>query len=187
MKTYAQVQAIQYKNRERLLSLFPTLNDHSGIYFLRREEDGIKYAYVGQAKHILSRLVQHLSGYQHIDLSLKKHGFYSAENPTGYLIDFVEAPVARLDELERGYICLLAQNGFQLRNKTLGGQNTGKTGIAENKPARGYRDGLAQGYKNARRDVAKLFEKNLVYGINGAPNKHKENALKKFEDFLKND
>ena len=80
-KNYKQVYAVQRKYKEQLLKVNPDLNDESGIYFLTREEDGFKYAYIGQAKHILQRLCSHMTGYQHIDLSLKKHGFYSEDNP----------------------------------------------------------------------------------------------------------
>lgn len=38
---------------------------------VRTDENGFRYAYIGQAVHILTRLAQHLVGYQHIDLSLK--------------------------------------------------------------------------------------------------------------------
>ena len=67
-----KAKAIECKNKMKLLTVNPKLDDNSGIYFLTREDENeIKYAYVGQAKHILTRLVQHLVGYQHIDLSLK--------------------------------------------------------------------------------------------------------------------
>ena len=61
-------------NKKKWTDAFGAITDSSGIYILRRmDEDGIKFAYIGQAKHILTRLGQHLDGYQHIDLSLKKH------------------------------------------------------------------------------------------------------------------
>ncbi len=82
---YRKVKDIEQKNKKRLLAINPNLDDESGIYFLTRiDENEIKYAYIGQAIHILIRLAQHLAGYQqHIDLSLKKHGLYSAANPYG--------------------------------------------------------------------------------------------------------
>ena len=90
MKNYKQVKAIEASNKKRLLSVNPNLNEKSGIYFLTRvDENGIKYAYIGQAKHILTRLAQHLVGYQHIDLSLKKHGLYSSENKNGWKVSSV--------------------------------------------------------------------------------------------------
>lgn len=71
-KSITEVKRMEQEIKQRLLFINPKLNEQSGIYFLTREdEQGIKYAYIGQAKHILSRLAQHMTGYQHIDLSLK--------------------------------------------------------------------------------------------------------------------
>ena len=76
-KKFRQAKAIEAKNKRKWLALNPKLDESSGIYILRRQdENGFRYAYVGQAKRILTRLSQHLSGYQHIDLSLKSHGLY---------------------------------------------------------------------------------------------------------------
>lgn len=71
----ARAKMVEKRNKQFVLSINSTLNDDSGIYFLTRtDEDGIKYAYIGQAKHILTRIAQHLVGYQHIDLSIKNTG-----------------------------------------------------------------------------------------------------------------
>jgi hypothetical protein len=92
----------------------------------------------------------------------------------------------KLAEAEQTHILDMANKGYQLRNKTSGSQGKGKQGIADNKAAKGYYDGLRQGYKNAQKDVAHLFEKHLVYGKRSdKPNKIQENALAKFEDFLR--
>ena len=81
-KKFRQAKAIEAKNKQKWLALNPMLDESSGIYILtRQDENGFRYAYVGQAKRILTRLSQHLSGYQHIDLSLKSHGLYSEDNP----------------------------------------------------------------------------------------------------------
>lgn len=184
---FRQVKAIEAANKKRWIKHFGEIHDESGIYILTREENGFKYAYIGQAKHILTRLAQHLSGYQHIDLSLKKHGFKSTENPTGWDVIDIRYPVEELDEKEQYFIKKYANAGWQLRNKTAGGQGDGKFTIAETREPKGYRDGLKQGYKNAKRDVAKWFEKSLTFSINGKPNKNKEKALNKFIEFLKND
>ena len=54
---WRQVKAIESTNKKKFLKQNETLNDNSGIYFLTRiDENGIKYAYVGQAKRILTRL-----------------------------------------------------------------------------------------------------------------------------------
>lgn len=181
-----KVKAIEKANKQRWVKHFGAIPDESGIYILTREENGFKYAYIGQAKHILTRLAQHLSGYQHIDLSLKKHGLWSEENKTGWCMGYLTYPVNELDKKEQSLIKTFATSGYQMRNKTAGGQSEGKFEIAETRAKKGYREGLARGYENARRDVAKLFDKNLFFGINGKPNKNKEKALKKFQEFLEN-
>ncbi len=184
--TLKQIKAIEAKNKERILKVNPDITNGSGIYFLLREENGFKYAYIGQAKHILTRLAGHLKGYQHIDLSIRKHGFYSFDNPTGWKVHHIEFPENELDEMEQKYIKAYANRGYQLRNKTAGGQGEGKEGLDDNKPSRGYYDGKKQGYKDARKFVANLFEKHLTYRKKSdKPNKNQEKAMAKFEDFLK--
>lgn len=94
-------------------------------------------------------------------------------------------PVSELDEKEQHYIKQYASKGYQLRNKTAGGQGEGKAQIDEYKPTKGYRDGLKQGYKNASREIANLFEKHLnVSKKSEKPNKNQEKALEKFNAFL---
>ena len=165
-----------------------SIPESSGIYILfRKDEDGIRYAYVGQAKHLLTRLAQHLNGYeQHIDLSLRKHGLFDAyDNPHGWQVHIIEYPESELNVRERYWIKEMAQRGFQLRNVTAGGQDKGKYNINPSKPAKTYRDGLSQGYENARREVAKLFKTYLKAEINGTQGVRAQNALQKFEDFIK--
>ena len=182
----AKVKAIEAVNKKKLLDVNNSLDEKSGIYFLIRvDENDIKYAYIGQAKHILTRLAQHLVGYQHIDLSLKKHGFKSLENPYGWKIDFLAFPELKLDEMEDYYIKAYAQKGYQLRNKKLGGQCGGNDKIDEYRPAKGYRDGINQGYKNASKEISTLFEKHLNFSTKSdKPNKIQEKAVEKFKDFL---
>lgn len=182
---YRQLYAIKKANKERILKVCPNCPETSGIYFLLREEDGFKYAYIGKAKSLLSRLADHLQGYtQHIDRSLKKHGLWSEENQTGWVIHFLEFPKEQLDEKEQYYIKKYANAGYQLRNIESGG-NLGKTDIGERKPAKNYYDGLSQGYKNAQKFVANLFDKHLDYKQKSdKPNKNQEKAMKKFKDFL---
>lgn len=183
-----QVKVVEAKNRQRILSVCPGVPERSGIYFLLRAEDGFRYAYIGQAKHLLTRIAQHLSGYQHIDLSLKKHGLWSERNMTGWRVAFLEFPESELDERERQYVKLYANKGYQLRNKTVGGQGIGKSGMDAAKPPKTYRDGLAQGYKNAQRFVARLFDKHLDYRQKSEkPNKNQEKAAQKFAEFLEVD
>ena len=162
---YYRAMMIKKNNEKRWLKVNPSLNHNSGIYILvRTDENGFKYAYIGQSTDILGRLAQHLAGYQHIDLSLKKHKLYDKEkNPYGWYVIYHLVAKDKLDECERSAIKTYAEAGYQLRNKTLGGQNTGKAGIDDNKASKGYRDGLAQGKKNAVREVKEYFDKYLQY------------------------
>ena len=149
------------ENRKRLLAMNPYLTDNSGIYvFTREDQNGFKFAYVGQAKKVLTRLSQHLNGYeQHIDKSIRKHGLWSEENLTGWFVIDYLIPEQDLNEAERKFEKRYAERGFQLRNKTIGGQDKGKVGIAENKPSKGYYDGKKQG----RADVLKELKQTLKY------------------------
>ena len=183
----ARAKAIEQKNKERFLRINKDLNDSSGIYFLIREDEaGIKYAYIGQAKHVLSRLAQHLTGYQHVDLSLKKHGLYATDNPYGWRVSQLNFMEQDLDEMEKKYIKLYANKGYQLRNKTAGGQGEGKSQIDEYRPKKGYRDGLQQGKKNLAKELSYIIDKHLVIGIKPEKqnNKISRNALQKFMDLL---
>lgn len=179
------IKAREAACRQRIQRLCPSVPERSGIYVLLREEDGIRYGYVGQAKRLLTRLAGHLMGYQHIDLSLKKHGLWSKQNPTGWYLKYREYPVGELDEQERRWIRNYAMRGYQLRNKTDGGQGAGKRSLDNAKPAKGYRDGLHQGYRNAQRLVARLFEKHLDYRPKSdRSNKNQEKAMQRFREFL---
>lgn len=182
---YRKLYAIKKANEERILKVCPNCPRRSGIYFLLREEDGFKYAYIGQSVNILQRLADHLQGYQYIDLSIKKHGLYNEQNPTGYRIHFLTFPESELDKQEQFYIWKYANAGYQLRNVTSGSQGQGKKGLDNAKPPKNYYDGLAQGYKNAQKFVANLFEKHLDYKQKSdKPNKNQEKAMQKFKDFI---
>lgn len=184
----SKAKAIEQKNKKRLLAVNPKLDEKSGIYFLTRvDENDIKYAYIGQAKHILTRLAQHLTSYQHIDLSLKKHGLYSADNPYGWKIGFMHFPLSELDEKEQHYIKKYAQSGYQLRNKTAGGQGEGKQQIDEYRPQKGYRDGILQGKKTLARELSAIISKHLTVRLKDEKqgNKVSQKQLEKFNELLK--
>lgn len=186
-KNIAKAKIIEKRNKERLLKVNPNLNEDSGIYFLTRDgEDGLKYAYVGQAKHILTRLASHLTGYQHIDLSLKKHGLYSEKNIYGWKVNFLYFTEDKLNEKEQYYIKEYALKGYQLRNKTSGSQGIGKTQINEYRPSKGYRDGLAQGRKNLAKELKDIIDKHLVVELKPekANNKVSQKQFDKFKELL---
>lgn len=183
----ARAKAIEAKNKKRLLAMNPKLSEVSGIYFLTREdENGFKYAYIGQAVHILSRLANHLSGYQHIDLSLKKHGLYAADNLTGWKVNFMPYARDSLDNMEQFWIKHYAGKGYQLRNKTSGSQGEGKAQIDEYRPAKGYRDGISQGRRNLAKELSHIIDKHLVVSIreDKKNNKVSIKAFEKFNDLL---
>lgn len=182
----AKVKTVEQKNKKRLLAVNPKLDDKSGIYFLTRvDENDIKFSYVGQAHNIISRMCQHLVGYQHIDLSIKKHGLYSPDNPYGWNINFMHFPISELDEKERYYITLYAKNGYQSRNKDTGG-GAGKQELGERKPPKGYREGVRFGKKTLARELSSIISKHLTVRLKDEKqgNKVSERQLKKFNDLL---
>ena len=187
----ARAKAIEQENKKRLLKLNPKLNDKSGIYFLLREdENGFKFAYVGQAKSVLQRLASHLVGYeQHIDLSIRKHKLYSEDNPYGWRVEFLNFPESQLDEKEKYYIKLYADNGYQLRNVSIGGQggNRDSGSIGERKAPKGYLQGIQQGRKNLARELSNIAEKHLKIELRAdkANNKVSQKQYEKFMDLLK--
>ena len=185
---FKQAKAIEQKNKKKLLEINPNLDDRSGIYFLIRiDEDGIKYAYIGQALHVLTRLAQHMSGYtQHIDRSLKAHGLHSSENPYGWKVASVRTNKSDLDEMEQEYIKKFANAGYQLRNKTSGSQGVGKKQIDEYRPAKGYRDGVQQGKISLARDLKHIIGKHLSVELKPEKqgNKVSMKALEKFNALL---
>ena len=65
---FKQIKAIEQANKRRILAVSPGVPERSGIYFLLRRDGDFKYAYIGQAKRLLTRLAGHLKGYLHIDL-----------------------------------------------------------------------------------------------------------------------
>ena len=183
-----KAKAIEQKNKTRLLEVNPKLDDGSGIYFLTRvDEDGINYFYVGQALHILQRLANHLVNFQHIDLSLKKRGFYSNDNPYGWKVNFIHYPKSELDKWEQYWILEYTKKGYQCRyNKTAGGQGEGKEKINEFRPSKGYRDGLSQGYKNAVKEIKNIIDKHLIVTLkpDKANNKVSQKAFEKFNEIM---
>jgi hypothetical protein len=182
---FRQIKAIENANKGRILKVCPDCSEESGIYFLLREENGFKFAYIGKAKHLLSRLAQHLQGYkQHIDRSLKKHGLWSEDNPTGWKVHFLRFPENELNEKEQYFIRKYATAGYQLRNVESGG-NLGKTDIGDRKQSRGYYDGLDAGYNRARKEIAHLFELHLECSTKrNPPTKLQEKAMEKFTKFI---
>lgn len=190
-KNVRQAKAIEHRNKLRLLEVNPKLDDESGIYVLTRvDEDGIKYFYIGQSIHILTRLAQHMVGYQHIDLSLKARKLISKDNPYGWNVGFKHYPIGELDKWEQYWILEFIKLGYQCRyNKTSGSQGIGKEKINEYRPAKGYRDGLEQGRKNLAKELNHIIDKHLVISLKPEKtnNRVSQKAFDKFNDLLKVD
>lgn len=174
------------KLKREVLSICPMAQDKSGIYIMKREENGFRYAYVGQSVNVLTRLAQHLDGYlQHIDRSIKTHGLKTYKNPNGWEMGVLYFPTHELNAKEQYYIKLYANSGFQMLNKTSGSQDGDKFGISQNNGGKGYREGVEYGEKKAYKRIKELFDKYLDYAIKEPLNKVKERKLKEFEDLIK--
>ena len=186
-KNIAAAKARERESKNKILKVNPYVDDKSGIYFLTRiDEAGIKHAYIGKAEHLLTRLSQHLLGYdQYIDRSLKKHKLYSNENYFGWKIGFEHFEIDELDSKEQYYIREYANDGYQLKNKNSGG-TIGKVQIDEYRPSKGYHDGLRQGRKNLARELSHIIEKHLEITLKEGKknNKVSQNALEKFQALL---
>lgn len=187
-KNIAKAKAIERKNEQKLLAVNPKLDNGSGIYFLTRvdSETGIKFSYVGQAVKIKQRMLSHMTGYQHIDLSIRKHGLYSEDNPDGWNINFMHFPISELDEKERYYITLYAKNGYQSRNKDTGG-GVGKQELGERKPPKTYRQGIQAGKKTLARELSSIINKHLTVRLKDEKqgNKVSQKQFEKFNELLK--
>ena len=181
-----QRYAILKKNKEQWLQYY-SIKDESGIYILTRYDDnGFKFAYVGQAKKVLTRLAEHLMGYQHIDLSLKKHGIGSAftrENKWK-CEKVIYCAESELNNMEQECIRKCHELGYQLYNHTTGSQGQGKQALDEQKPAKGYYDGIKQGRKKAIDEINYRLNKGDIRLVIDKPNKIKEKHLAKLYEIL---
>ena len=185
-KNIAKAKAVEQKNKERLLKANPELNEDSGIYFLTRTDElGIRHAYVGLAHHVLTRLAQHLSNYQYIDNSIRKHGLYSEENPYGYKVNFLNCLETELEEKERYYITQYSLNGYQMKNRDTGG-GAGKKEIGDRKQPKTYREGIEAGKKSLARELSSIAEKHLKIEIRDDKknNKISQRQFEKFKELL---
>ena len=184
---YRQIYARKSECEKRIKEVCPQCPNRPGIYaFYRTDPDThIRFAYIGQARSLISRIAQHLQEYDHLALSLKKRGIYNKEkNPHGWMIRYIECSLEDLDEKETEFIKQWADAGFQLLNKTGGSQSDGKVVFDNKKPSRGYFDGVEQGEKNARRFIADLFAKHLTVSTKRTPpTVNQQKALEKFKKF----
>lgn len=187
MENNQRIYKIQ-KSKKEIQEKCVTIPNKSGIYILTRYDlNGFKYAYIGQSVHILDRLAEHTIGWQEIDNSIKKHGWYSLDNVEGWKIQYLLCPQQYLDRMEQEYIKAYADLGYQLKNKTGGGQGVGKVGLDNRRSPKGYFDGIEQGRKKLIKELQVYFDKYLDVSIKGNSNSIKERKLNEFKMLLKVD
>ena len=81
---------------------------------------------------------------------------------------------------------MYANHGYQLRNKTAGGQGSGKSQIDEYRPQKGYRDGIEQGRKAIARELKDIMDKHLTVELKTEKkaNKTSQRMYEKFMELL---
>jgi len=185
---YKKVFAMKAEREKRIRAICPSIPCTSGIYaFYRLDEAGIRRSYVGQAVNLLERCASHLAEYDHIALSLKKHGFYSDENPYGWKLTYKTCSKSELDDLEVSTIRQWADAGFQMYNVTAGSQGKGKQVTGQYKQPRTYSEGIQQGKKVLARELSSIAEKHLKIDLRAdkANNKVSQKQYEKFMELLK--
>lgn len=185
---YRKIYAMKAEREKRIKSICPNITNASGVYvFWRVDEAGIQRGYCGQALHLLERCASHLAEYDHIALSLKKHKFYSDENPHGWKLWFMFCSQSELDAKEVAMIKHCADNGMQMYNITAGSQGKGKQVTGQYKQPKTYTQGVMQGRKTMARDLSHIIEKHLVVAIRADKqnNKVSEKQFEKFKELLK--
>lgn len=184
---YMALFSVQRDIENAILKACPEMKHASGIYFYTRDEFDVdykehkKFAYIGKSVDVLKRSVSHIQGYQPVDLSLRKRGFYDeTNNPEGWKLNVLFYPESKLNEMESKYIDMYLKADYELLNIESGGTN-GKTMINDRKPAKGYMDGIKQGKKALARDLKDIIDKHLVVSIK----KQSKISEKQFEKFNK--
>lgn len=181
---YRKLFAIQKRLEEQVKQACPEMQHKSGIYFYTRTDEDGKHCYIGQSVDCLKRCCSHLQGYQRIDLSLRKRGFYSQDNSMGWKLNVMYFPESQLNEQEHYFIEKYQNAGYEMYNIESGGK-TGKTMINDRKPSRGYRDGVAYGRKKVLKELKDIIDKYLVITTKDET-KRATNALEKFWGMFEN-
>ena len=187
-RNYKKIYAMKAERERKIRAICPDIPNASGIYaFYRSDEAGIRRGYVGQAVNLCERCASHLAEYDHIALSLKKHGFYSEDNPYGWKLSFRTCSKSELNEREVAAIKSFADSGFQMYNVTAGSQGQGKQVTGQYKQPKTYTQGIQQGRKNMARDLSHIIDKHLVVAIKADKqgNKVSERQFEKFKELLK--
>lgn len=158
-KIFARQNAAELK----IINAYGDPGQMSGIYvFTRKDEEKDKIsAYIGQAKNLRRRIAQHLLEYDHIGLSLKKHGLYDEKkNPQGWHCEWKYCKIEELDAEERRTIASFKEiDIYELYNITSGGQGKGKVDIAPRAERKGYYKGKQDGFDKAIKEIGMLITK----------------------------
>ena len=189
-QNFRKIYAMKAEREKRIKSICPDIPYSSGIYaFYRTDEAGIRRAYVGQAVNLCERCASHLAEYDHIALSLKKHRFYSEDNPYGWKLAFKTCPKSDLDEREVATIKSFADDGFQMYNITAGSQSAGKLVTGQYKPPKNYRQGIQAGKLSLARQLSSIAEKHLTIEIreDKKNNKVSQKQFEKFKELMNED
>jgi hypothetical protein len=184
---YKNIYAMKAEREKRIKKICPNIPYESGIYvFYRTDEANIRRAYCGQAVSLCERCAAHLAEYDHIALSLKKHGFYSEDNPYGWKLMFKTCPKDELDEKEVLSIKHFADNGYQMYNITSGSQSKGKLVTGQYKSPKTYRQGIQAGKLTLARELTDIIGKHLTVTIREDKkfNKVSIKALEKFNALI---
>ena len=183
---YRQVFARKEKVKQELKKRFPEMENKPAIYmYWKHTEKNELKMYIGQSQDLLERTCSHVLGYSHIDISLRKWGWYNQNtNPYGWRLHFYYCPKNELDKLERAEIEKYTKKGAVLYNITSGGQGEGKTDINERKAVKTYTEGIKVGENKFRKKTKEFFDKYLDYSIKGKPTKIKERKFQEFTEFI---
>ena len=181
MNEYIKKKILAKKNISQIIKETPETTG-SGIYLYERtDEKGITYFYIGLAVNIYNRQVSHWNGFQRIDISMRKRGFKTKENPYGWDFKILEyCPENMLNEKEQYWILEYLKQGKQTYNKNYGG-NEGKTNTFDSEK-KGYRQGVAYGEEKTTRKIKEYFDKYLQVSIKPPTSKIKERKLLEFID-----
>lgn len=184
---YKQIYVMKAEREKRIKTICPNIPYSSGIYvFYRIDEAQIRRAYCGQAVNLCERCASHLGEYDHIALSLKKHGFCSENNPYGWKLAFKTCSKSELDEREVATIKSFADDGYQMYNITAGGQSIGKQVTGQYKTPKTYREGIEAGKRSLAKELSSIAEKHLKIEIRDdrKNNKISQRQFEKFKDLL---
>ena len=115
-------------------------------------------------------------------------GGWSRRSRGRFGLFFPVESVDQLDEQEKYYIRFYAENGYQLRNVSLGGQgeNRSSGSIGDRKQPRTYSEGIQQGKKSLAKQLSAIAEKHLTIAVKPEKqgNKVSERQRDKFMELI---